>query len=193
MECQFSDSCADLFESITVPPGCSGIEVGLSTKHSVADLTLILGFSLFSYVAQSRALSNPHNWRRCYARWFCRQLLFVERLESTFNDARTKKFGKKQKNNENFDCQWCYAKNVKGFQNIESEILQETSIPVQGEIPLWLQGSLFRDGPGIFDIKKHDGSFYHINHWFDGIGVLHRFTIQNGKVTYKSRRSCPEA
>jgi hypothetical protein len=38
---------------------------------------------------------------------------------------------------------------------------------------------------GVFDVARPDGSTYTVCHWFDGMGVLHRFRIENGKVETK--------
>ena len=50
---------------------------------------------------------------------------------------------------------------------------------IRGNLPSWLTGTLIRNGPGRFECG--DTSF---NHWFDGQGLLHRFHIQDGSVTY---------
>ena len=46
-----------------------------------------------------------------------------------------------------------------------------------GEIPSWLEGTLIRNGPGITKVGEDE-----YNHIFDGLAVLHRLHIQNGKV-----------
>ena len=51
-----------------------------------------------------------------------------------------------------------------------------------GCIPDWLSGHLYRIGPGLFDLTKQS-----VNHWFDGMGLLHHFNIVNGTVMYQSR------
>ncbi|XP_044290097.1 beta,beta-carotene 15,15'-dioxygenase isoform X4 [Varanus komodoensis] len=53
---------------------------------------------------------------------------------------------------------------------------------VQGEIPRWMEGTLIRNGPGMHTIGE---SKY--NHWFDGMALLHSFTIKNGEVFYRSK------
>ncbi|XP_066494064.1 beta,beta-carotene 15,15'-dioxygenase [Tiliqua scincoides] len=53
---------------------------------------------------------------------------------------------------------------------------------VQGQIPSWMEGILLRNGPGMHTIGE---SKY--NHWFDGMALLHSFTIKNGKVFYRSK------
>ena len=51
-----------------------------------------------------------------------------------------------------------------------------------GSLPSWLNGRLIRNGPGLFEIGDTK-----LNHWFDGMALLHSFTIQSGKVTYTSK------
>lgn len=51
-----------------------------------------------------------------------------------------------------------------------------------GNIPRWLSGSLFRNGPGSW--KVGDDTFEHL---FDCSGLLHKFCVKNGKVTYQTR------
>ncbi|XP_047468958.1 carotenoid-cleaving dioxygenase, mitochondrial-like [Penaeus chinensis] len=53
---------------------------------------------------------------------------------------------------------------------------------LEGEIPQWLEGSLYRDGPGVLNIGD---TWYH--HVFDGMAVLHKFSIKGGEATYRSR------
>lgn len=45
-----------------------------------------------------------------------------------------------------------------------------------GTLPDWLQGSLVRVGPGIFSVGETS-----YNHWFDGMALMHSFTIKDGK------------
>lgn len=44
-----------------------------------------------------------------------------------------------------------------------------------GNIPSWLQGTLLRNGPGIFSVG--DTSY---DHWFDGMAIMHSFTFKDG-------------
>uniref|UniRef100_A0AAQ5YZ59 Beta-carotene oxygenase 1, like n=2 Tax=Amphiprion ocellaris TaxID=80972 RepID=A0AAQ5YZ59_AMPOC len=53
---------------------------------------------------------------------------------------------------------------------------------VKGSIPSWLQGTLLRNGPGLFSVG--DSQY---NHWFDGLSLIHSFTFGNGEVTYRSK------
>ena len=52
-----------------------------------------------------------------------------------------------------------------------------------GTVPDWLEGSLYRVGPSQF----HHGDCSY-NHWFDGIAFIHKYTVKNGTVTYRSRK-----
>ncbi|XP_042873992.1 beta,beta-carotene 15,15'-dioxygenase-like [Penaeus japonicus] len=53
---------------------------------------------------------------------------------------------------------------------------------VIGEIPPWLSGTFLRVGPGKFDL----GDFT-LNHWLDGMAILYKFSIGDGKVTFRSK------
>ncbi|XP_053368492.1 beta,beta-carotene 15,15'-dioxygenase [Clarias gariepinus] len=53
---------------------------------------------------------------------------------------------------------------------------------VKGSLPEWLQGTLVRNGPGLFSFGETS-----YNHWFDGMALLHSFTISRGEVTYRSK------
>lgn len=67
-------------------------------------------------------------------------------------------------------------------------------LAVQGMIPSWAAGSLFRTGPGLRKIEDTPKGTIHISHWFDGLAHTHRFDIvadpENNKtrVLYSSRR-----
>nr|XP_055052368.1 beta-carotene oxygenase 2b isoform X1 [Misgurnus anguillicaudatus] len=77
---------------------------------------------------------------------------------------------------------------VHGLPCIEKLVLSANEIPepistkITGNIPSWIEGNFLRNGPGKFEIGR--SSF---NHWFDGMALLHRFQIEDGKVTYMSR------
>lgn len=55
-------------------------------------------------------------------------------------------------------------------------------LPVQGEFPLWLEGTLIRNGPAKFNFGTQK-----ISHWFDGLAMLHAFTFGQGKVSYRNK------
>ena len=68
-----------------------------------------------------------------------------------------------------------------GLTNLDDEIAVE-ELDLEGELPAWLAGSLLRTGPARWDLGEQT-----VNHWFDGLAMLHRFTIAGGKVSYANR------
>lgn len=69
-----------------------------------------------------------------------------------------------------------------GFRDLTDE-LTDTGLELTGTIPSWLNGSLLRTGPARWDLR--DGSS--VNHWFDGLAMLHRFAIADGRVRYANQ------
>ncbi|XP_072536985.1 retinal Mueller cells isomerohydrolase isoform X4 [Salminus brasiliensis] len=67
------------------------------------------------------------------------------------------------------------------FESCE-ELAEPIPALVTGIIPAWLNGSLLRLGPGLFEIG--DEPFYHL---FDGQALMHKFDLKNGQVTYYRR------
>jgi len=66
-----------------------------------------------------------------------------------------------------------------------TSLTQETrhdALPVHGQMPPWLQGTLVRNGPAKFEVGDHS-----YNHWFDGLAMLHAFTFSEGRVGYANR------
>lgn len=53
---------------------------------------------------------------------------------------------------------------------------------ITGSIPDWVCGSLYRNGPGLYEIGEHEFS-----HLFDPMAMFQRFHIENQRVTYQSR------
>jgi beta,beta-carotene 9',10'-dioxygenase len=68
-----------------------------------------------------------------------------------------------------------------GFETQEHEVELERA-PVSGSIPSWLAGTLLRTGPAKFEVGEQK-----YNHWFDGLGMLHRFTLSDGSVSYGNK------
>jgi beta,beta-carotene 9',10'-dioxygenase len=68
-----------------------------------------------------------------------------------------------------------------GLTNLDDEITVD-ELELEGELPQWLAGSLLRTGPARWDLGKQT-----VNHWFDGLAMLHRFTIDSGRVSYANR------
>ncbi len=68
-----------------------------------------------------------------------------------------------------------------GFADLDDEV-GPLRLPLQGEFPAWLTGALLRTGPAKFDVGSTT-----VNHWFDGLAMLHRFAFADGAVTYTNR------
>jgi beta,beta-carotene 9',10'-dioxygenase len=68
-----------------------------------------------------------------------------------------------------------------GFTTQDQEVILD-ALPVEGAIPPWLAGSFLRTGPARFELGEQD-----VRHWFDGLAMLHRFTVAGGSVSYANR------
>lgn len=68
-----------------------------------------------------------------------------------------------------------------GFSTLEAEVTLD-SLPVHGTMPGWLSGTLLRNGPARFEVGARS-----YRHWFDGLAMLHRFSIADGTVSYANR------
>jgi carotenoid cleavage dioxygenase-like enzyme len=69
-----------------------------------------------------------------------------------------------------------------GFHSLEREIVDPVQLQIQGELPRWLEGTLFRTGPSKFEVGQQT-----YNHWFDGLAMLHRFAFAEGRASYANR------
>lgn len=68
---------------------------------------------------------------------------------------------------------------------VSAQLLEEyslTSLKVEGHIPDWLEGTLVRNGPVHVSVQGQV-----IDHWFDGLAMLHAFSIYNGQVSYNNK------
>lgn len=68
-----------------------------------------------------------------------------------------------------------------GFADLDEELSLD-EVEVRGQLPPWLTGSLVRVTPARFDLGERK-----IGHWFDGLAMLHRFGIDDGRVSYANR------
>jgi beta,beta-carotene 9',10'-dioxygenase len=68
-----------------------------------------------------------------------------------------------------------------GFESQEEEVREER-LPVQGDLPDWLAGTLMRVTPAKLDVGGRP-----LRHWFDGLAMLNAFSIGDGAVSYGSR------
>ena len=67
------------------------------------------------------------------------------------------------------------------------EIQDPVQLQIEGTIPNWLKGSLYRGAAGTWDTGNLTAE-----HWFDGFSRNHRFEIANGQVKYRSRNASDE-
>ncbi|KAJ4797416.1 Carotenoid cleavage dioxygenase 8 [Rhynchospora pubera] len=56
-------------------------------------------------------------------------------------------------------------------------------LAIEGKIPLWLDGTYLRNGPGLWNIDQH-----HFRHLFDGYATLVRASFKNGRVSAGHRQ-----
>ncbi len=68
-----------------------------------------------------------------------------------------------------------------GFCSLEEERALD-SLRLDGRLPAWLRGSLYRVGPAKFEVGART-----LNHWIDGFSMLHRFSFAEGGVSYANR------
>ena len=68
-----------------------------------------------------------------------------------------------------------------GFADLFEE--SDTDLEVEGAIPSWVSGALVRNGPAQWNMPESG----RLNHWLDGLAMLHRFAIHDGKVHYRNR------
>lgn len=66
-----------------------------------------------------------------------------------------------------------------GWQEMPHEI-DLPDVPVTGLLPDWLSGTLLRTGPGKWDLGHQQ-----LNHWWDGLALLQRFSFRGGRVSYR--------
>ncbi len=69
-----------------------------------------------------------------------------------------------------------------GHSLLLPETLQNNNLKVKGRIPDALYGTFYRTGTASF--KGYQRTH---NHWFDGDGFLHKFVIQDGRVSHYGR------
>jgi carotenoid cleavage dioxygenase-like enzyme len=68
-----------------------------------------------------------------------------------------------------------------GFTSLDEETAVDR-LPVTGELPGWLTGSLVRVTPAKLEIGDR-----RIAHWFDGVAMINRFGFADGSVSYANR------
>ena len=73
------------------------------------------------------------------------------------------------------------TKNLLGLTSLENEVTKG-QLPVRGQLPSWLTGTLIRNGPAKFEVGN---DVY--RHWFDGLAMLHKFSFKDGQVYYANK------
>jgi carotenoid cleavage dioxygenase-like enzyme len=68
-----------------------------------------------------------------------------------------------------------------GFRDLTEEV-RDRELSVEGEIPAWLDGALYRNGPARWSVGDAEA-----DHWFDGLAHLTRFSFADGQVRYTNR------
>ena len=48
-----------------------------------------------------------------------------------------------------------------------AEVPEPQACELQGTVPQWLQGDLYRNGPGTWDIKTKSGKIFSMGHWYN--------------------------
>ena len=72
-----------------------------------------------------------------------------------------------------------------GLEGLDAE-LADLDLETRGSFPTWLRGTLVRNGPGRFSAQP-GGRGEQSRHWFDGLAMLQRFRLGDGRVTYANR------
>ncbi|KAH7886703.1 carotenoid oxygenase [Phlebopus sp. FC_14] len=80
-----------------------------------------------------------------------------------------------------------------GFDVVHEE-REPVELKVSGNIPSYVSGTLYRTGPGAYQVQCDKGTTFSIDHWFDGFSQNHRFHITQEpgssnptRVMYNSR------
>ncbi len=70
---------------------------------------------------------------------------------------------------------------LKGFVTLKAELTNQ-ELETQGKFPDWLEGTLVRNGPAQFEVGAE-----RFQHWFDGLAMLHKLSVEDGKVFYTNK------
>lgn len=77
---------------------------------------------------------------------------------------------------------------------------EKIQIPITGNIPNYVAGTLYRNGPGGYKVPRADSKdgYFSVSHWFDGFTTVHKFELEPGtqdisKAYYSSRCLVDEA
>ncbi|KAJ3327247.1 hypothetical protein HDU76_012133, partial [Blyttiomyces sp. JEL0837] len=66
-------------------------------------------------------------------------------------------------------------------------------LKVTSVIPSWFHGNLYRCAPSEYSFVTKNGKHVEIDHWFDGLTQIHKFTVYpDGTVSYNSRKTAQD-
>lgn len=68
-----------------------------------------------------------------------------------------------------------------GFRSMD-RAYAGVELPIDGELPGWLEGTLIRNGPGRFETGTES-----VDHWFDGLSLLRAFRFDDGGIEFFAR------
>ena len=78
-----------------------------------------------------------------------------------------------------------YTEDVGGlFRTMEEHPERVALSNIDGKIPTWLKGSMFRNGPGQYEYGMD-----HFRHIFDPSAIIQKIEFDNGKVHYQVKSS----
>ena len=69
-----------------------------------------------------------------------------------------------------------------GWRPVGAESLGPGTATIEGRLPADLAGTLYRNGPAWFERAG-----FRYDHWFDGDGMVHGWTIADGRVVHRAR------
>src|ERR1700738_5362017 len=69
----------------------------------------------------------------------------------------------------------------KGFESLDREVAIDR-LPLSGQLPAWLQGSLVRTGPARFEVGEQK-----YRPWFERLAMLHAFAFTDGAVSSRNQ------
>lgn len=69
-----------------------------------------------------------------------------------------------------------------GWRSVGSESFGPTAATIEGRLPAGLAGTLYRNGPAWFERAG-----FRYDHWFDGDGMVHGWSIADGRVVHRAR------
>jgi carotenoid cleavage dioxygenase-like enzyme len=68
------------------------------------------------------------------------------------------------------------------IRNLVKDEQKEVEAEIIGEVPEWIAGSLYRNGPARYEYGDKE-----YTHLFDGHSCIHKFKVENGKVFYSNK------